>query len=527
MKKIRFTAGLLGLAMLGACSSDAPEVITPDGGEDSNMYLAIQIVGESSTRDQTTVSTLDTEENIEKLQIFVLDENENLYFTKTCYKDDIDNGTAKFGVTAATYNDMMERYKAGTQMKVIIYANGTTLSTSDQILHSSTDDPTWGVSTWEGQNTVGENEVGAFIMSNAEDCTGEFLAPNDGDGTDENPWLIMSNIKLARLATRFEYGTDNKDSYTALHESGITMTISGMDVETYASSTYRVSMFSLDGTAPATFNKTNHGHYKESTEFPYRVTDSYGAPDNWNTYTDYKYNNITKTNKYTYKRPNTVSKKYTFADGKEDYKKVPFAVIRAEFKCTNFAGSGDASASMAAGDKVYAVNGIFVGGIKDYKALKAAGKKFVVNYDKSSTRFTDNDKTMIGLVEQNYNRLLEMYLPSETDATKTQADDEKWFAEKFANIDVYKANNATDKKYYTYYASLLTHKENTNDKYWKYGVSRNLSYALVVKSFKWLGNNGEGHPGDGPGTSELSEMAIQLSVEVNKWTANFSNKWDL
>ncbi|MDE5808445.1 MAG: fimbria major subunit, partial [Muribaculaceae bacterium] len=401
-------------------------------------------------------------------------------------------------------------------------ANGTTLQTSDQILHGSTSNPTWGIQTEEGANKI--NNLGCFIMSNAEDCTGTFDDPGTNDGTEAKPWLIKTNIKLARLATRFEYSADNKTSYTALSESGIKMAIAGFDVETYATSTYRVAMFSENGAKPeGALTLENHGHYAPSDDFPYRVTDSYGAPDEFGTYTDYNYV-LTPDNKYTYKRPNTVSKNYTFKNDKFDFEKVPFAVIKAQFECTDFAGTGAPSASMAAGDKVFAINGIFLGGLKDYKALKAAGKEFKVNYDNSDNRFSDSDIAKINLVEQNYKRILAMSLPSSYDNTKTDADDENWLQKAFDGADVY---TPIDGKYYTYYGSLILHEANNADPYWKYGVSRNLSYVLMVKSFKWLGNNGTGHPGEGPEASELSEMAIQLSVQPVKWTANFANKWDL
>ena len=523
MKKFRFAAGLMSLAMLGACSSDNPEVVVPDNnGDDTGMYLAVKVIGDQSTRDdQTTVETLAAEERIQKLQIFILDENENLYFTKTCSAGDISGGLAKFSVTTATYNDMIAKYNRGANMKIIVYANGTTLKTSDEILHKSTENRTWGIETEDGVNKI--NNVGCFIMSNAEDCTGQFADPGTADGSDAKPWLIKTNIKLARLSTRFEYSTDNKDSYTALHEKGIEMSIAGFDIETYATSTYRVSMFSADGTQPTSIDINNHGHYAPTTAFPYRVTDSYGASDEFGTYTDYNYV-ITKDNKYTYKRPNTVSKNYTFQNNKEDFKKAPFAVIKAKFECKDFAGTGAPSVSMAAGKKVFAINGIFLGGLDDYKALKKAGKEFQVNYDNSDNRFSESDIARINLVEQNYNRILEMSLPSSYDNTKTETDDEKWLQAAFDGADVYTADNGS---YYTYYAQLITHDATSQDPYWKYGVSRNLSYVLMVKSFKWLGNNGTGHPGDGPEASELSEMAIQLSVEPVKWTANFANKWDL
>ncbi|MDE5888339.1 MAG: Mfa1 family fimbria major subunit [Muribaculaceae bacterium] len=510
-------------ALFASCSSEDPDHNGNYTVEEEGPYIAINVIG-AETR--AGAVERDGESKINQLQIFVLDDLENLYFTKTVEAKNITNGLAKFAVTNATWYDMQAKLERGAKMNIIVYANGKdVLTTSDQILHGTTNIQTWGIAT----DNNGYNSKG-FVMSNAKEVLQEFKAPGeDVDGSAAHPWVISEPIELSRLSTRFEWGEANKDSYTALHESGVTMTIAGFDVETYAKSTYRIAQFSADGSRPDAFDKTNHTHYAPTDAFPYRMTDSFGGSDAMTKYENYDYT-ITPTNKYLYKRPNTVSQNFVFKHDASDYAKVPCAVVKAEFTCTNFSGTGAPSASMAAGDEIYAIDGIFIGGFKDFKALRAkAGATFKVNYTEKSgekNNFNTAEKANIKLIEDNYNRLLKMSLPSEYDKNKTEADDMKWFKTNLGEkVDVYEADE--NKKYYTYYAALIINDAANTDLYWKYGVSRNTAYALTVNSFKYLGNSGDGFPGEGPTPADLSDMNLTLTVKVNAWTLNLDNNWDL
>ena len=508
-------------ALLTACSSEAP---LPDTGvnvaDEDGMYLAINVVG-AQTRADEGATEVEGESTIKKLQVFILDDQENLYFTKTVEARNISGGQAKFTVTAATYADMQAKVERGAKMSVIVYANGRdNLESADQILHGSTTVQPWGIATDDN----GRNPNG-FIMSNANEVLQAFNKPGaDVDGSSDHPWVITEPIELSRLSTRFEWGADNKASYTALHESGLTMIIAGFEAETFSKSVYRLSQFSADGSKPETLDKTNHCHYAPTDEFPYRMTDSFSS-DAVIRYEDYNYY-ITKESKYQYKRPNTVSKNYTFKYNKEDFKKFPYAVVKAEFQCKNFAGTGKESESMKQGKKVYAIDGIFLGGFEDFKALRAAKKQLKISYTEKTgdkDNFSTAEKANIKLIEDNYNRLLAMTLPSEN--PNATMDDEKWFQQGLGDkVDVYEP---VDGKYYTYYAHLIIHDSGASDVYWKYGVSRNTAYALTVKSFKYLGNSGDGLPGEGPTPADLSDMGLSLTVKVAPWTLNVENNWEL
>lgn len=502
-------------ALMTACSSEEPA----NGGQQNaasgdEMYFAINVIGNQTRADGAELAG---ESDIQRLQIFILDQDENLYFEKTVEAEKIDaNGMATFGVTSVTYNEMLGRVNDGTQMKIMVYANGTgSLDNSEDLLHGVTSNPTWKTS----------DNVG-FVMSNAAEVLTTFKDPGDSKGTAEDPWVIAEPIELARLATRFEYSNENKDT-KALHESGLTMSVTGFDVVTFATTTYRIPQFSADGKMPATLTSTNHCHFEPTAELPYRVTQDVTSDDN-RLLRQYNYN-LTKDNAYVYERPNTVPTSFTQFAAKAAYKTVPFAAVKAEFKCTNFAGTGNPSASMAAKKEVYAINGIFIGGFEDFKMLREAGLKFKINYTETATvKFSQAEKSMIEKIENNYNRLLDMALPTdynkEGDNAATEADDIAWFKQNLGDLDIY---TTTDGHYYTYYAHLILNDKDASSNYWKYGVSRNTSYALTVNSFKYLGNSGGGRPGDGPTAAELDDAALQFSVTVKPWTLNVGNKWDL
>ncbi|MBD5204828.1 MAG: fimbria major subunit [Bacteroidales bacterium] len=558
MKKIQFAAGLMGLAMLGACSSDAPEMTTPDNGEDGNMYFAITLKG-TDTRaegDGTGYRTGTTDENkLNRVQIFLIDENENLYYQATASGANLTDGVAKFKVSSVVYNDMLAKQARGAEMQFVVYANGTNLTSSDQILHGQTSDATWGVEF--GNGSAGFNENG-FIMSNAEACTGTFeevktTTGTAADGSEAKPWLIKSNVKLARLATRFDYSPKTEDGgkYVPAANKNMEFYVVGMDVETYASKTYRTAIFSANGQLPTgDLTSDNHNHYVATGKHPYRVTDVVEAGKGdleFGFYADdFNYNNLTATNKTIYRRPNTVSTAWNwYPEGENfylNYTVAPFAVIKVEFKNNSFAGLEWGSVSMAAGEDVYAVNGVFLGGFSDYMKMRNEKKTFKIEYSDESA-FTETEKTRIASLVSAYNALLKVEtLPSQyaSNAGKTDAEklklDMDYFKSQLGEAEEYKAvKDGENYHYYTYFAHLILHDPTAKmpndaskeDLCWKYGVSRNTCYELKVNSFKGMGNNGTGHPGQGPSVTDFSDMYINLTVEVLKWNLNIANDWDL
>ncbi|MBD5194325.1 MAG: fimbria major subunit [Bacteroides sp.] len=556
MKKIQFAAGLMGLAMLGACSSDAPEMTTPDNGEDGNMYLAITLKGTDTRADGDVEgyrTGTDAENKINKVQLFIIDENENLYFQATADGTNgtsVDGNVAKFKVSSVVYNDMLAKQARGAEMQFIVYANGTTLTSSDAILHGQTSDPTWGVQF--GDNSAGYNR-GGFIMSNAEAANGTFnevktTTDAPADGSSANPWLIKSDVKLARLATRFDYVPKTADDgkYVPAANKNMEFYVVGMDVETYASDTYRTAMFSANGQLPTgALTSTNHKHYKPEGTLKYRVTDVVEAGKGnleFGTYAgvnDFNYDNLTATNKTIYRRPNTVSTAWNwYPEGENfylNYTVAPFAVIKVEFKNISFAGLEWGSVSMAAGEDVYAVNGVFLGGFSDFMKMREEKKEFKIEYSDEDA-FSPAEKTRIASLVSAYNNLLNVQtLPSQyasnadkTDAEKLQLDKD-YFVSQLGEAEEYHAVKDADgnNHYYTYFAHLILHDATSSDLCWKYGVSRNTCYELKVNSFKGMGNNGTGHPGQGPSVTDFSDMYINLTVEVLKWNLNIANEWDL
>ncbi|MDE5843656.1 MAG: fimbria major subunit, partial [Muribaculaceae bacterium] len=537
MKKIQFAAGFFALAMLGACSSDAPEVITPDVSEgDGDMYFAISVVGaNANTRAEgdgaysgTTQGSAD-EDAISKVQILITDELENLYYTKTATSADIANGVVTFGVSNALYEDMLAKAERGADMNIVVYANGVTISTANQLLHGSTNDATWGKI---GENHDGYNEAG-FIMSNAKECKGAFEKNTaNAAGTKADPWLIKANIELARLATRFDYVEQHEGKYTPAINKDMEYIIQGLDVETFATTTYRIPTFSEDGKMPSPITTDNHCHYTPKGTNTYRVTDvvTAGTTDEveLGKYVDYNYT-MTSTKPTKYRRPNTVSTEWEWDDAKANYRVAPFAVVKVEFINKNFAQTGKASLSQAAGEEVYGANGLFIGGWSDFKELRKNKKQFVFTYSEES-KFTEQEKTKIRALINDYNELLKRTLPSEYNDGRTEADDIEYFKNYLnGKYDCFKPVKDADGKahYYCYYASLIEHDATSIDPCWKYGVSRNVVYKLSVDSFKALGNNGDGVPGDGPSTPDLKEMYIKMSVKVNAWNLNTANHWDL
>lgn len=541
MKKFKYAIGIAAMALFGACSSDAPENVTPtDQTDEGMMYISVKIKGDDLTRafDESTAADATVvagESTIKTIQLFIYDKDEDLYLRETVKSLESDaNGlyTAYFEIDSQKFQDMLTR--KNEEMKVVLYANASrSLVDTDDMLHGVTDSRTWGIATEEGVNPNG------FIMSNAVESKAAFDAPTAADVADETigtnkqkSWTIRSNVQLSRLATRFEWGSDNLASYEPKVESGISMELVGFDVETHSSSTYRLSTFSEDGVMPETPTLTNHCHYAPTSKFKYRVTEKLNASDAVGVYSDYNCNTLTSAadHQYTYMRPNTVSASYNYFTGNDEYKNyqyLPYAVIKAEFKCNKFAGTGKPSVSMAAGEPVYAVGGVFIGGYSDFLNLRSKNAKFSVKYDETAGL----DAKEIEDIVKVYNDVLEYKLPYDDSKAEDAGKNEAWFvkffpgAQKFEDQDTNKDDDVH--AYYTYYASLIIHDGSKDEPQWKYGVTRNISYALTVSTIKLLGSNGEDKVGETPKGTDFTKLFIDVTCEAKKWKLNVENKWNL
>lgn len=524
MKKFKYAIGIAAMALFGACSSDAPEIIdNGDEGDGKGMYLAIELDGQSTrggtvAADEKGSSAL--EDLIDHIQIYVLDKDGNFYFSKKVAKKDITSGVAKFSVTTNTFNEMSRR--AGENWQILVYANGTTLpeKSAENLLYGQTSDIVWGKAEnkanpeAEGYNP---NTGNGFIMSNVSSCVGTLESIGSADGTEANPWKIRSNVELSRLATRFDYATTNKASYTVQTDNSVQLSISGMDVETFAGNVHRIAKFSENGRKAETGNTLDKAWvslFAASGDKKYRVTDVYEndpTDDEFSVYTDYSYSLVSGKN--LYRRPNTISISATPTFGN-----TPFVVVKAEISGTKVAESA------AEGEEIYALNGYLIGGVRELYTMKnTEGFVFKITAPEGIT-FTEDEEQEISQVEDNVNRLLQTYnFVMKTEGEETVLDIAKNQANIKKNLntpEVYSYDNG----YFTYYAAMIIHDDSKGvEDSWKYGVSRNTVYELGVASFRKLGNNGEGHPGEGPSSTDLSDLLMQVSIKVLNWKLNTKN----
>lgn len=537
MKKFKYAIGIAAMALFGACSSDAPEIIdnAVDEGQEGMMYFSINVVGGDQTRGQSTSEAGPREDLIKSLSVVIYDDTETPVVYSDAISYDKDNSLAIFAVPSREFGDLKTLQANNKPVRVVVIANDVTDYSESKVdvLHEYYSNSTWGVDSYGSYNQIGEGE-GYFMMSNAEACR-TLLGLDGKDGKSEaNAWKIAASLKLGRMCTRFEYGTDNKVEYPALHESGLKMKVAGFSVKSHASNVYYIPTFSPDGHMPTDHSADTHCHYTKDDDNPYRVTSAFPAAT-LSTYANHNYSYLANTDnkRYAYVHPNTFGTDFTpetNPSNKESYKanfkKIPYVAVKVQFECTNFAGTGQPSASMTAGDEVYSVGGIFIGGVKDYFMIKNNAdenkRKFSVNLS-DETAFNTTEKDVIQKLVAKYNEILEMKAPSEKNSTLTQGGDEDqtWFKELFIGKDVY--TKSDDGKYYTYYSQLIINDENADTPQWKYGLSRNTSYALAVKSIKYLGATSGKVPGDGPTDADFSELFISLSITVNSWAPNFSN----
>ncbi|MDE6811025.1 MAG: fimbria major subunit, partial [Muribaculaceae bacterium] len=273
--------------------------------------------------------------------------------------------------------------------------------------------------------------------------------------------------------------------------------------------------------------------FKVNGDKKYRVTD-YIFRASRRQYTGLDYSIKPTGTTYTYKRPNTISTDVTaemIAEGENLFDRIPYAAVRAKFSVAG-------SKSMEAKEPVYAIKGVYIGGIRDLKEKynKDNAETFTISTDGLSTDEASIVKEVVDAVKQYLkNGWTEVAADAEEDdiAEAIEADGDRLKNYYKADEYPYRGTTAIDIQrglagYYTYYAQYITHDNSASavpqD---KYGVSRNYVYQIGVNKFTFLGNNGTGLVGDGPKEADLSDLFLEMTVKVADWLVNpYNSAWN-
>ncbi|MDE6444111.1 MAG: fimbria major subunit [Muribaculaceae bacterium] len=488
MEKFKFLSGIMGLALLASCSSDAPSVI--DNAPSNEKYLAINFVQTGGTRADN--NALAGESTIKDLQLIILD-SKGIELVREI-STSIDGNKAEFGIKTVVYNMLKEKTAAGEALSIYVYANGIEngirLDNPQQLLSGVANIITWDKSK-------------GFLMSNAEEVKNTLQpAPTGEDaGQPGNAWVIAGDVKLARLATRFDYKNNvENDEYVAGSDKNLTIKVVGMAPVTHATATYRLPQFSATG------GTTGMAPFK-TTDRPYAVTEN--STGILSTFQGHDFSMVPGTNEKVYGRPNTIRKGQTAA-----FNNSPYVAVKAEFS------SATLTKSMALGENVYSVNGVFIGGVED---LKAMGGTFNVE---TKEEYADGSDEMVKI--QNAIDMVNGYL-AVADFTKPKAQIEARLKQVIGSAREFKATNVgtaeePSYKYYTYYSQLIEHDPNQTDQAFRYNILRNHVYNLGVNSIAFLGYNRDNKPGDADVVDEANDFYISLSVSVADWILNVTNE---
>ncbi len=548
MKKFKFAAGLLGLAMLGACSSDAPELVDNGGnsGETAQMYLSLNFKGQDTTR-ATTDAGESYEKEIKTLQVLIYDASGNLYVNEYIDSSDADSDnsisgtTCIFGVDSYKFNTMLNNRTKN--WKIILYANSAeittaaTINTAAGFEGSSGTAVTWGVANFSGDpaNTKG------FIMSNASESQTTLEDPATGhDGTTTlKAWKIRGNVEISRLCARFDWDETNSmmatNAYKPEVDNNLTMTILGMDVNTFASKTYRIAHYSKDGSNSHTDGMTNYIKDAAAGKI-YRVTETITGvsdddSDRFPTYAGHHYS--LTADKSLYDRPNTITTAEATAltnasanPSKDWFYKIPYAAVKVKFEHKNF------TASAAKQERTFAINGVFVGGMRDIKAMKGKTLDEVKALFDCKLTDTDDAKELTAFndfVETLHNWVTSYTFKDYDDAengSSNRTADMNAFKNAFNNKVVEYTYNTDDQCYRCFYAALIYNNKDNESLLDRYGISRNTIYKLGVNSFKFMGLNSGYHPGDDTPESNVTTLNMELSVKILDWQVVSENNWD-
>lgn len=480
MKKFHYAAGLLTLAMLGACSSEAPDT-TPTGEELTGdvSYVALHITSPGITRADEAVEASDAESKINSVSLYILSKTGDSYnvirrLSSSAISDAGD--IAYFPVTSYVFEDL-KNYTATGNKKVIlkVYANRSTdLST---VFTDDEAKEVYSGNTWSSGN---------FLMTNTTETAAFLSAPGEGkDGkTQENAWVINGGatneqltVTLERLCSRFDlenYTGITNGVYTATGDgcSDLQITLEGIAIHTHENSAYWFqqadkntpnSLFnngicSVTGGGKVSF--TNDAHSYDLT-LP-------SEADGVST---------------VYAHPHTIASSITSMTGYTiGYAHGAYAAIKCSFTHKDIP---------AKADKVYSHNGYFLG---------------------TFTQFTDNT------LKDLYAR----YPQSEQDWITATQKSSSLTEDSFKQVTIEYTKEGN--KFYTYYNVLLTNVDGIDTKAKRTRentmILRNTCYKLSVASIKNLGYNGADTPHD---EVEDQMLYIDMNIKVKDWVKNTAN----
>lgn len=510
MKKFKFIAGFAALAMLGACSSDAPEApVTPNDGVDNGdvKYITMKIA-DSATRATTdgsvkTVEGSTDESAIKDVQLVIEDASGNVVVSAMNTGTIGTDKTATFKITSFAYNTLKSANTDNTTLNLYVYVNGKANGGSSEgqslsaIKSGSYANDTWTVSK-------------GFLMSAA-----QKIIPNNGaeattdTGKSASPWdFIGTPIEVTRLAVRFDYVSKaTNDTYKLESDASVSLKVVAIAPETRALSTYRVTQYSSTGkdSGKTPFSDTTNKYYVTSVNSD--GTQSMGAT------VEEKTCLVPGTTTTVYGKPNCLTTEITTPT----FELAPYAVVKAEITdCSRLAKA------KAAGETVYAINGVLLGGLTDlYDLAKTANGKVTItnpyNATDNPTEYSNLNNALLiinGFLDQERSVANKATFKNDLE---TQLD-----AYHLVKFEPVKENNVNH--YYTYYSSYIIHDNEATKAVDKYMVLRNHIYNIGVSAIKFLGHGYDCPPDHEIQVSEKKDMYIKLTITPAKWTLNHSNE---
>ncbi|MDE5888338.1 MAG: fimbria major subunit [Muribaculaceae bacterium] len=512
MKLFKYAASLAALAMLGACSSEDPEMpVTSENYDGPTSLISIKIDQSGITRatDPNEIAEMG-ESNIKDVQLIITDlagtneyVNDIAEFKTT--DSDIDGSVAYFEVPSVNFEMMKSRQELGQKFLIYAYVNGKANKAAKLDLTTLT------TGSIPSDRKFAEKDQ--FLMSNAQKYEVKLHAPGTATGKDKaSAWMITgsaegeaSTIEVARIAARFDYkpkkdGQTVNEEYTALSDDDIKITIDGMSVNTLASTAFILPQWNSDGKPTTTY----HAFQKDEKE--YAVTTDVTVTS-LATYDGHIYD-LTSAKAYVYGRPNSF---HSDQDGV--YTKAAYVAIKAHFTSTKYAEA------MAAKQDIYALGGVVLGTFEDIKSYQKDGKGA---YNPTiPDDLTADQKTVIETVKNKVNEYLDIANFTVTE-TNTEANIKKKLNDVLSPL-VYKA--AADGNYYTYYAKRIVDNPDATNDAKKYVIYRNHVYSISVASISFLGLTGDEYkPGDKEIVSSGEKLLIDVTMEVSKWVTNNKNE---
>lgn len=493
MKKFKYAIGIAAMALFGACSSDAPEVIdNADEGSREGMYLQIQLADCNSTRavadNNGEVEGSPTESAIKDVQLIITD-SKNIELANAVSYIVETGGLARFTVSTNEFNFLKAKAAANEELNIYVYANGIANGVPEKgLTYSQLYSGKTSVSAWDATK--------GFLMSNGVAVKRKLTNPTVDGLSEANAWEISGDaVPLTRLAVRFDE-VNSTNTFTADSDEAVTFTFLGMSVVTHAKNVYRLPQFSANGTI------SGMAPFKESSR-PYAVTDAQEENFEVLAYNAHTYE-LDGTKKTIYKFPNSI-----FSTLDADYDSSPYVAIKTKFDSPRIA------TSKSTGADVYVLNGILLGGIAEIKAMNHETGLVIT----PKATYAENSAEAAQI--SNALALFNGWMHSQ-DWTKSDADILSRMKQVVPGIMTFKATNVgTDEtpsyEYHTYYAKLIVHDESQTVDALKYNILRNHVYNLGIQSIGFIGCTSGQQPGDGPTITKNEEMYIKMKISVNKW----------